>query len=218
MARATWIGVRVHVVAEQLQRLFGRDQRLVGVLQPFEQLLLREAVLLARQDAEHALTQLRIRVVRDLAQGGEIVAAARLECDDAEACRLQRLQCCQPHRDRLVLVAQDVQHRLQVLVALADGQAALRPCAATRCLTGFLSCWSRSPCARASDRFAAIFAFSPTVSSCAALRFVAIVSVSSCTARYERHVVVIEAHTGGGVDRRPDSRGSPARAVAVPAR
>ena len=120
------IGFRVHVVTEELQRLLGWDQRFFRVLQPFEEFLLREAVLLAREDAEHALTELRIRIFRDLAQGRNVVAAARFECDDAEARRLERLQRRKPHLHGLVLVAKDVQHRLQVLVALTHGQRRFR--------------------------------------------------------------------------------------------
>jgi hypothetical protein len=109
----------VHIVAEELQRLFGRDQRLVWVPQSFDEFLLREAIFLAHQYSEYTLTEFWVWVVDDLSQSREIVAAARLERDDTEARCLQRLQGRQAHLYWFVLVAQDVQHRLKILVALA---------------------------------------------------------------------------------------------------
>ena len=163
----------MHVIAEELQRLLGRHQRLVRVLQPLEQLLLRKAVLLAHQDPEHALTQLRVRVIRDLAQGRDVVAAARLERDDAEARRLKRLQRRKPHLHGLVLVAQDLQHRLQVLVALTHRQWRFRH-GRDPFLDGPFCELVAIDIARSADLFAAAFAFFGGFERFfAALRFVA---------------------------------------------
>src|SRR5882724_999330 len=116
----------MHIIAEELQRLFGWEQCLVRIAQPFEKLLLREAILLPRKQAEYALTELRVRVLRDFAQGRNVVATARLERHNAEARRLERLQRRKPYLDGLILVAQDVQHRLEVLVVLTHSQRRFR--------------------------------------------------------------------------------------------
>ena len=73
------IGRGVDVVAEQLRRLLRRHERLLRILQPLEQTLLREAVLLARENAEHALAGSASVSVMTLRRW-RIVAAARLNC------------------------------------------------------------------------------------------------------------------------------------------
>ena len=50
------IGFRVYVITEKLQRLLRWDQRFFRVLQSFQEFLLDKAILLARQNTEHALT------------------------------------------------------------------------------------------------------------------------------------------------------------------
>ena len=109
------VGVGVRVIAEQLQRLLRRHQRFGWVLQPLDQPFLRRAVLLAHQQAEHALAQLGVGIVHHRAQRGGEIAAARLEGDDAEAGGLERRQRGQAHFAVLLSIAQHLEHRLQRL-------------------------------------------------------------------------------------------------------
>ncbi|HEU4404481.1 MAG TPA: hypothetical protein VFS43_04230 [Polyangiaceae bacterium] len=69
--------VAVEVIAKELERLGWGQERLRGVVQPFDEAPLGVAVLFARQHAEHTLAPVHVGVVRDRAERREEPRAQR---------------------------------------------------------------------------------------------------------------------------------------------